>query len=203
MGGEGNRSANTQTGDDNQDDGQYIGPSEIIATPVFDKNRVYVAIGQDPTHGRGRGMLSCIDATKTGDISKTGKVWTFDGLDRTLSTVSIANGLLYIADVSGRLFCLDAETGKCHWVYDTKQQVWGSTLVADGKVYLGTQRELWVFAAGQEMRVLDPVRLDSAIWSTPVAAGGALYVASQQYLRATEQPKTVTDHTLRVSATHN
>src|ERR1051326_5234259 len=44
------------------------GPSEINATPVFYKNRVYVAVGQDPEHGEGVGILSCIDATKTGDF---------------------------------------------------------------------------------------------------------------------------------------
>ena len=33
------------------------GPSEINATPVFYKNRVYVAIGQDPEHGEGVGRL--------------------------------------------------------------------------------------------------------------------------------------------------
>ena len=46
------------------DDGLYVGPSEIIATPVFYNNRVYVAIGQDPLHGRGKGCVTCIDATK-------------------------------------------------------------------------------------------------------------------------------------------
>src|SRR6185295_128974 len=40
------------------------GPSEINATPVFYKNRVYVAIGQDPEHQEGIGNLICIDATK-------------------------------------------------------------------------------------------------------------------------------------------
>ena len=69
----------------NKDDGLYVGPSEIIATPVFHNNRVYVAIGQDPMHGRGRGMLHCIDATKTGDITETGRIWSYDGLDRTIS----------------------------------------------------------------------------------------------------------------------
>ena len=33
------------------------GPSEINATPVFYKNRVYVAVGQDPEHGEGVGDL--------------------------------------------------------------------------------------------------------------------------------------------------
>jgi outer membrane protein assembly factor BamB len=41
------------------------GPSEIIGTPVFWRNRVFVATGQDPEHGEGVGNLVCLDATGT------------------------------------------------------------------------------------------------------------------------------------------
>ena len=62
------------------------GPSEINATPVFYKNRVYVAIGQDPEHGEGVGRLVCVDATKTGDITKTGRsIWDFKEIHRSIS----------------------------------------------------------------------------------------------------------------------
>jgi hypothetical protein len=90
------------------------GPSEINATPVFYKNRVYVAIGQDPEHGEGVGRLVCVDATKTGDITKTGLIWDFKEIHRSISTVSIDpnTGLLFIADFSGFVYCLDAETGR-------------------------------------------------------------------------------------------
>ena len=33
------------------------GPSEIIATPVFYKDKIFIAIGQDPEHGEGVGRL--------------------------------------------------------------------------------------------------------------------------------------------------
>ena len=64
------------------------GPSEINATPVFWKNRIYVATGQDPEHGEGVGILTCIDATKTGDVTKTAKIWEYRGIHRSISTVS-------------------------------------------------------------------------------------------------------------------
>ena len=168
----------------NKNDGAYVGPSEIIATPVFYKNRVYVAVGQDPLHGRGKGMLTCIDATRTGDISKTGRIWSYDKLDRTLSTVSIADGLLYVCDFVGTLHCLDAETGRCYWTHATKAETWGSTLVADGKVYFGTQKAFWVLAAGKEKKLLGEFHLGAPVWCTPVTANGVLYVASQTYLWA-------------------
>ena len=99
-------------GKNTKNDGSFVGMSEIVGTPVFFKNRVYVAIGRDPEHGRGRGALQCIDAAQSGDITHTGKIWTYQGLDRTLSTVSIAGGLLYVCDVAGHLHCVDAESGE-------------------------------------------------------------------------------------------
>jgi outer membrane protein assembly factor BamB len=162
----------------NNNDGKYVGRSEIIATPVFVHNRVYVAIGRDPAHGRGRGALHCIDPRGHGNITSSGKVWTYQGLDRTLSTVSVADGLLYIADVGGRLHCLDAETGRRRWVHDAKCEVWGSTLVADGKVYMPTSKGLLVLEAGEHMKVITRVGLGGKMFASPVVANGTLYVAT-------------------------
>jgi outer membrane protein assembly factor BamB len=81
---------------------------------VFQDNRVFLAVGQDPEHGEGPGQLHCIDATKTGDITESGKVWNRGGQDfhRTLSTVAVADGLVYASDLSGFLYCLDEKTGQ-------------------------------------------------------------------------------------------
>ena len=179
----------------NKNDGTYVGPSEIIATPVFYHDRVYVAIGEDPAHGRGKGMLHCIDATKTGDITQSGRIWTYDGMDRTIATAAVADGLVYIPDIAGRLHCLDAETGKCYWVYETKTETWGGPLVADGKLYFGNQKEFFVMATGKEARVLSRVRLGSPVYSTPIAANGVVYAASQNYLWAAQSlPEKFLDH---------
>ncbi len=171
----------------NLSNGTFVGMSEIIATPVFYKNRVYVGIGRDPAHGRGRGALWCIDAAKTGDITQSGKVWCYQGLDRTLSTVSIADGLLYVADVAGRCHCLDAETGHVYWVHDGNSQTWGSTLVADGKVYMPTEKALWVLAAGKEKKVLAKMNLGAPAWASPVAANGILFITSRHYMWAVQE----------------
>jgi outer membrane protein assembly factor BamB len=168
----------------NNNDGKYLGPSQIIATPVFHKDRIYVAIGQDPAHGRGRGMLHCIDATKTGEVTESGKVWSYDGIERTMSTVAVADGLVYCPGIAGRLHCVDAETGEVYWTHDTDAETWASPLVADGKVYLGTQKHFWVFAAGKEAKVLSQIRLGAPAYCSTIADRGTLYVASQRYLWA-------------------
>lgn len=161
------------------------GPSEINSTPVFYKNRIYVATGQDPEHGEGEGRLVCVDATKTGDLTKTGVIWEYRGIKRSISTVSIdpQTSLLFVGDFSGFVHCLDAETGKVYWVHDMKAHMWGSTLVADGKVYVGDEDgDFVVLAATKEKKILSESNLNAPVYSTPIVANGVIYVQSNTHL---------------------
>lgn len=163
------------------------GPSEINATPVFYKNRVYVATGQDPEHGEGVGHLVCLDATKTGDLTKSGPIWSYKGIHRSISTVSIdpETGLLFVGDFSGFVHCLDAETGKLYWTHDMKAHMWGSTFVVDGKVYVGDEDgDFVVLAATKEKKVLSETNLGAPVYSTPIVANGVIYVQSNTHLYA-------------------
>lgn len=161
------------------------GYSEVIGTPAFINNRAYVAVGQDPEHGDGVGYLSCIDVTKTGEISSSGKVWSYSKISRSLSTASISDGLLFIGDYSGKVHCLNADTGQVYWVHDTGSHIWSSTLVADGKVYIGNEEGLFtILAATNEEKVIRKIHFGSPIYSTPVVANGVLYVATPTHLYA-------------------
>lgn len=163
----------------------YDGPSEVIATPVFYKNRVYVPIGQDPEHGEGLGSYVCIDATKKGDITKGGALWSYDKIHRSLSTSAIADGLVYIPDFSGFIHCLDAETGKPYWVYDSKSHIWGSPLLVDGKIYIGTEDgDVIILQAGKTMKELRRIDMRAPVYASAVVANGTLYVATATHLYA-------------------
>ena len=97
----------------------------------------------------------------------------------------IAGGLVYIADCGKTVHCVDAETGKPYWTHEMDGEMWTSTLVADGKVYIGSQRrDFVVLAAGKTRRVLSTVRLDSPIHASAAAANGTLYVATMRRLYA-------------------
>ncbi|NDC63798.1 MAG: pyrrolo-quinoline quinone [Planctomycetia bacterium] len=168
-------------------DGMLVSPSEVIGSPVFHGGRIYVGIGQDPVHGPGRGALSCIAVDGHGDVTRSGRVWQYLGIGRSLSTVSVVDGLVYAAEHAGRVHCVDAATGRLQWVHDTREEIWSSTLVADGKVYVGTRKGLTILAAGPEKRHLADIRLGTPVWSVPVAANGTLFVASQRNLWAVQQ----------------
>ena len=161
------------------------GPSEILATPIVYEGRVYVPIGQDPEHGEGVGNLSCID--------ENGKlVWEYRKINRSLSTIAAQGGLLFVADFSGFIYCLDAKTGEEYWIHDTKAHIWGSTLVADGKVYVGNEDGYMTILPAS--KTFDPkkdlreVDMTSQIFSSPIAANGVLYVATHTHLFAIDGP---------------
>jgi outer membrane protein assembly factor BamB len=158
---------------------------QVTAMPVFYKNRVFVPFTQEPFHKMKEAWLVCLDATKTGDTTRSGIVWAYREIGSTVSTVAIRDGLLFAADFDGRLHCLDVETGKPYWVHEVGGPIWGSPLVADGKVYLGTGRKmLWILAAGKQLRVISKIRMRDGVFTTPVAASGVLYVATNKHLYA-------------------
>jgi len=161
------------------------GPSNIIGMAVYHDGRLYVAATGDPWDGKRGGGLYCINPDGAGDITKTGRLWTYTDIGRSISTPAVADGLLYTAGYDGRLHCLDARTGKPVWVHDTGGPVWGSPLLADGKLHVTTlRRELQVLAAGKTKKVLSTVRLSSRSHSSPVAANGTLYITADNHLYA-------------------
>ena len=166
------------------------GPSNIKSMPVFDRGRVYVTSGGDIWWGKNASRLQCIDASKTGDVTETGALWTYPMKGHCCATPSVAGGLVFVADCvdPGReslIHCVDAETGRPVWTHEAGADMWSSTLVADGKVYVTTRRgDVWILAAAREKRVLGKVSLGAGVSSTPVAANGVLYFSTMTHLYA-------------------
>lgn len=159
--------------------------NELISTPVVYEDKVYIGNGQDPEHGEGVGHFYSIDATKRGDITQTGLVWHFGDIRRSISTASIKDGLIYIPDFSGFVHCLDAKTGKAYWKYDMFAAVWGSTMVVDGKVYLGDEDgDVVVMQEGKTLKVLGEYNMGSSVYSTPVVANGVMFITNRNQLIA-------------------
>ncbi|HPS02966.1 MAG TPA: PQQ-binding-like beta-propeller repeat protein [Candidatus Sumerlaeota bacterium] len=169
-------------------DNRKEGPSTIIGTAVFDAGRVYVAAGGDFWHGKPKTWLKCIDASKTGDVTKSAEVWSYEIPDYCMSTPSVWNGLVFLAAADKKVHCLDAKSGQPLWTHDAEGEIWGSTLVADGKVYVGTQKgDLWTLSAAREPKVLGKAHLDAPINTTPTASDGVVYVATMRTLYALKE----------------
>ncbi|MCK5703978.1 MAG: PQQ-binding-like beta-propeller repeat protein, partial [Cyclobacteriaceae bacterium] len=165
-------------------------PVNFMGMPVFYKNRIYITVGGDIWWGKREAWLKCIDASKTGDITESGEIWSHPLELHSVATPAISNGLVYVTDCGKNLHCIDAENGNTYWTHKLKQASWSSALVADKKVYVGSQgRDFWILEEGKGKNVLDSMIFDRPIHSTPVAANGVLYISTENRLYAIQQNK--------------
>ncbi|MDO8678285.1 MAG: PQQ-binding-like beta-propeller repeat protein [Acidobacteriota bacterium] len=159
--------------------------NEVISTPVIFENVVYIANGQDPEHGEGVGHAYAIDATKRGDITESGRIWHFDKIRRSISTAAIKDGLIYLADFSGFLHCLDVKTGKPYWTHDMFAAIWGSPILIGDKVYLGDEDgDVTVVEHSKTFKLVSEQNMGSSVYATPVPANGALFIMNRNQLYA-------------------
>jgi outer membrane protein assembly factor BamB len=193
--------------------------SYVMATPVYDDGRIYLAPGQDPEHGAGENQLYCIDPNGDGDVSAelddgSGKgqpnpnsrvVWRFGGpalkadaeklgrdylFSRTQANCTVHDGLVYVCDIEGFFFCLDAKTGRLQWWHDLRAGCWATPLWVDGKIYVPTEDgDVWIFAHGRDKRLLKQIDMGEAIRAMPIYANGTLYVMTEGTLFAIRAPK--------------
>lgn len=159
--------------------------NEVISTPVIYDNVVYISNGQDPEHGEGVGHAYAIDATKRGDITTTGVLWHFDKIRRSISTAAIKDGLIYLADFSGFLHCLDLKTGKPYWTHDMFAAIWGSPMLIGDKVYLGDEDgDVAVIEHGKTFKLVSEQNMGSSVYATAVPANGTLFIMNRNQLYA-------------------
>jgi outer membrane protein assembly factor BamB len=172
---------------------QYIrnrdeSPSNIKSMPVFHTGRLYITYGGDIWWGKDQAWLKCFSAAGTGDITSSAELWTYPVERHCCSTPAVYNGLVFVADCGRMIHCVDAETGKPYWTHRTRADIWASTLVADGKVYIGTRRgDFWILAASKHKKEISSIKLDSPVHASAVAANGVLYVATMKKLYAIER----------------
>jgi len=149
----------------------------ITANPVFYDGDLFVYFTQEPFHGMRKGYLARLDPRGTGDKTRSAFKWRYD-IGSSISTPAITkDGLLFITNFDGELHCIDAKTAECYWTQKLNGRgIWGSPLVVDGKVYIGTGRQyFYVFEASKEKKLLTKLRVGE-VHTSLSAANGVLYV---------------------------
>ena len=138
-------------------------------------------------HYRGRASAGeKPDAKKTPGSKSAASNKDFQNvMHRSLGMPVIEDGLLVIGDFSGLVHCLDAKSGRVHWVHDVLSAIWGSPLAADGRIYLGDQDgDVLVFELSPKLNLLAKNAMGDAVYGTPFAVGNVLYVATASRLFA-------------------
>jgi len=159
--------------------------NSIIACPLFHDGRVYLGMGQDPEHGRGSATLHAIDPGGEGDVSASRRIWTCHDIGRTIATPIAHDGLLFAADLNGRVHCLNAKTGRRLWMHDTHAPIWGCLLLLGDKLLVGNEDGVMhVFRAGRKKKLVREIEMPSSLYAGPAAFGGVLYITTAAKLYA-------------------
>ncbi|GAA5507873.1 outer membrane protein assembly factor BamB [Novipirellula caenicola] len=112
-------------------------------------------------------------------------------MHRSCGTVAIKDDILYIADFSGLVHCLNAKpkedgTPTVYFTYDMFAQSWGSPLIADGRVFIGDEDgDVAIFEFGPDNKEpVEEINMGTSVYSTPVAANGTIYISTKDKLFA-------------------
>jgi HEAT repeat protein/outer membrane protein assembly factor BamB len=158
---------------------RVVSRGSIIASPVFDGTRVFVAMGQSPGHGNGPSFVHAISPNGQGDVTRSRLLWTSREVGRVVGTPIAKDGLLYVGDLGGTVHCLDAATGVHLWKHDTNEAIWGSLLLAGDRLYVGNVAgTMTVLRAGRQKQLLGEIEMGAAIYTPPAVVGDALYLAT-------------------------
>jgi hypothetical protein len=139
------------------------------------------------------GYLARFDAGLTGDIKKDQVKWGFNGFQIGFPTpvVDEQAGAVYAVDNGAIAFGFDLATGAKLWDKKLGTLQKGSPVLADGKLYVGTENGRFYILKPSKtgVEVLDEDWLGSEqapepIIASPVVANGRVYVASQEALYA-------------------
>lgn len=120
-----------------------------------------------------------------GKTSSEFVAWTKTSGGPRMPSPLLYQGHLYVVGSRGGLTCYDAATGK--EIYSERlpraRGFTSSPWAADGKVYVVDEGgRTFAVKAGKEFELLGEGTIDEMTWSTPAAAGGAVFLRGRDHL---------------------
>lgn len=189
-----------------------FGKGIINGSPIVEGNLVYCSHGEENPEGNPIGRVICVDGSQVDPATKKPKlVWdTFRRVYKAnknqflanrfgLASPALAEGLLYVPDDTGELFCFRAKDGEMLWKYRYATEVRGAPLVADGKLYIFDVKGRMVILTLQgekrpdegdtfEYKFRDPKGLLNETNGTPIAVNGRIYFTTRTHLYCIGDP---------------
>ena len=171
----------------------------INITVAVDGDTVYAAHSEENVDTPGvMGRLVAIDATGTGDVTKTHERWRVNELGAGFSSPLVHQGTLYVVDNSANLFAFEGKTGRQLWKHKLGTVGKGSPVWADGKIYVtelnGRFHILKPSASGVETLDMDEITVQDTtegpagryaeLYGSPAVAYGRVYLSTEAGLFA-------------------
>ncbi|HET8675128.1 MAG TPA: PQQ-binding-like beta-propeller repeat protein, partial [Blastocatellia bacterium] len=122
------------------------------------------------------GLLAAIDATATGDIGQGQIKWSKTGFQGGFSSPVIDGDRFYQIDNGANLFAFDIATGKQLWTLNLGTIQKASPVLADGKLYVGTENgKFFILKPGADRcEVLDEDQLGAEGAAEQIIASAAV-----------------------------
>ncbi len=160
---------------------QYdISSHGINVSPLVVDNRVYCGHSEENQGSNESGALFCLDATQTGNITQTGELWKTTELMVGRASPLMHEGRIYAATDTGKLFVVDATSGK---VLDRKTMgtmVRASPLFVDGKLFMNdVSRGAYIYKPSEKgLDQIARVKLPSGeeCHGSPICSHGRIYL---------------------------
>jgi outer membrane protein assembly factor BamB len=161
----------------------------INNSPVMHGQTVIVSHSEENIGTSEMGLLAAFDAGLKGEVTKAQLKWATPGFQGGFPTPVLdeKEGCIYTVDNGAVLAAFDVATGKKLWDRNLGTIQKGSPVLADGKLYVGTENgKVYVVKpskGGVEVLDEDVLGTDQApepIVASPIVSGGRIYVSSME-----------------------
>ncbi|HET9706189.1 MAG TPA: PQQ-binding-like beta-propeller repeat protein, partial [Vicinamibacterales bacterium] len=163
----------------------------ILNSPLFRDNVAYITHGEENIDTTEMGLVAAVDATKTGVLAADAFKWRTRGFLPTFASPVMDDERLYTMDNSAIVGAFDLKTGAKLWEKTLGTLQKGSPVLADGKLYIGTENGKFYIlrpsATGVDVLdedVLGNPQSPEAIVASPIVADGRVYVTSMDAMYA-------------------
>jgi outer membrane protein assembly factor BamB len=112
------------------------GGGAVNCSPVVHGNKIWIGHGEENVGNGTQGRVICLDGGEVKD-GEPKLLWKHDGVKVKFASPILNDGLLYVCDEAGKLYCFDADKGGDPlWAYQYGTNTKGSPVLADGKIYV-------------------------------------------------------------------
>lgn len=141
------------------------------SSPAFARNLVF------SDSGRG-GKAACVDATGSGDVTKTNLKWTFPQIPEGLSSAIIVGDFVFRTHNPETLKCLQLSTGEMVFTERLPGvSTWASPFATpDGTIYFASAGTSYVIKAGDKLEVLATNDIGEENRASAAVADGKIFL---------------------------
>jgi outer membrane protein assembly factor BamB len=157
----------------------------ILNSPLYRDNVMYITHGEENIDTTTMGMVAAVDATGSGALTKSAFKWITHGFMPTFSSPVMDKERLYSVDNGAILGAFDLASGKELWTKTLGTLQKSSPVLADGKLYIGTENGKFYIlrpsATGVEVLDEDLIGQPAnpePILASPAVSDGRIYVVT-------------------------